>query len=134
MAKMTFKRLYNYNTIVEQIAFIESKEQPEALKGVDTTKPNVQSNNISKATEEIAIECVSIEQEYQRLCQEKAELDSFIYGIEDEFTRAIAIQKFIYEQSYEDIARCLYSNRKKITNTLKEYIKNPQKTQVDTLT
>lgn len=134
MAKMTFKRLYNYNTIVEQIAFIESKEQPEALKGVDTTKPNVQSNNISKSTEGIAIECVSIEQEYQRLCKEKAELDAFIYGIEDEFTRAIAIQKFIYEQSYENIARCLYSNRKKITNTLKEYIKNPQKTQVDTLT
>lgn len=124
MAKMTFKRLYNYNTIVEQIAFFESKEKPEALKGVDTTKLNVQSNNISKSTEGIAIECVSIEQEYQRLCQEKAELDAFIYGIEDEFTRAIAIQRFIYEQSYSNIARSLLSNRNKVSKTLKKYIKN----------
>lgn len=124
MAKMTFKRLYNYNTIVEQIAFIESKKMPEQLKGIDYSKPSVQSNTISKPAEDAAIECVTIEQEYQRLCKEKAELDAFIYDIEDEFTRAIAIQRFIYEQSYPDIARSLLSNRNKVSKTLKKYIKN----------
>lgn len=123
---MTFERLYNYNTIVEQIAFIESREVPEQLKGIDYSKPSVQSNNISKSTEEIAIECVTIEQEYQRLCKEKKELDAFIYGIEDEFTRAIAIQKFIYEQSYADIARSLLSNRRKVSDTIRDYIKKVQ--------
>jgi hypothetical protein len=124
MTRMTFKRLYNYNTIVEQIAFIESKEMPEQLKGIDYSKPSVQSNTISKPAEDAAIECVTIEQEYQRLCKEKAELDAFIYDIEDEFTKAIAIQRFIYEQSYPDIARSLLSNRNKVSKTLKKYIKN----------
>lgn len=124
MVKMTFKRLYNYNTIVEQIAFIENKEKPEQLKGIDYSKPSVQSGTQSKPAENVAIECVTIEQEYKRLCQEKSELDAFIYGIEDEFTRAIAIQRFIYEQSYPDIARSLLSNRNKVSKTLKKYIKN----------
>ena len=124
MAKMTYERLSEYVNIANQIHFLENALMPEQLRALDTTKPFVQSNSISNPTEDIALKHITIGEELNRLKKELYELDAFIYGIKDEFTKAIAIQKFIYREPYSYIAYNLCSNRRKVSETLRSYIEN----------
>ena len=72
--QMTMQRLDNYYILLKQKNFFESKYIPSAISAVDTSRPAIQSNIISKVTENLAIQRLnidpSIKAEYHRICEE----------------------------------------------------------------
>ena len=69
---MTLKELEEYSVIANQIQSFRHEYIPSFIKGVDTTKSNVQSFNIADSTADTAFEMLEINQfikdEYKRLC------------------------------------------------------------------
>lgn len=123
---MTFERLENYYVLAEQKNLIEAKYMPSSVHAVDTAKPSVQSNTIAKTTENLAIQKLDInpfiKKEYHRVCTELIEMESFIDTIPDEVTRAMAIRRFIFRQSYKKIGLDLHYSKGAAYKKLSKYI------------
>lgn len=130
---MTIERLYQLRIIKSQIDFFEVPEtniDDTYIGAVDTTKPSVMSGTKTDKVADIAIESANLQQasvkEYQRLKKEYEELTKYIFHIQDEFIKAIAIRKFVAGQSYLEIAKKLYCDSSTARKALKRYIKrNP---------
>lgn len=126
MAQMTIERLQIYSIVEAQIELYKRTYATPSIS-VDTTKPNVQSNTISDPTANAAIQKMNIDPhvkaEFQRLISEKQQLDDFIYGIEDELIKAIAIRRFIDKETYAQMSRDLHYSAKHLKNTLHNYLK-----------
>ena len=57
---MTLKELEEYSVIANQIQSFRNEYIPSFIKGVDTTKSNVQSFNIADSTADTAFEMLEI--------------------------------------------------------------------------
>lgn len=123
---MTIERLQMYKVVEAEIELYKRKYALPSL-GIDTTKPNVQSNAISDPTANTAIQKMNIDPyikaEYQRLIDEKRALDEFIYGIKNELIKAVAKRRFIEKETYAEMSRELNYSAKHLKNALYEYLK-----------
>lgn len=123
---MTLERLQMYKIVEAEIELYKRKYASPTL-GIDTTKPNVQSNSISDSTANAAIQRMNIDPyikaEYQRLIDEKKELDEFIYGIKNELIKSVAKRRFIEKETYTKMSRELNYSAKHLKNVLNDYIK-----------
>ena len=128
MPEMTMQRLDNYYILLKQKEFFEIKYIPSSISGVDTSRPAIQSNTISKIVENRVIQRLDIDPtikaEYHRVCEELKVLNEFIYSIEDETIRAIAIRRFVYHQSYKKIGQVLHYAKSRVYGMLSDYLKD----------
>ena len=120
---MTFAKLKQYRTIVNQINIFEQELNIAYINGVDTSKPAVSSGKVSKPTEELAI-TLAYAKEYERLCKERDEIKKFIVHIKDEQVKEIAIRYFMLNQSFEVIGEQMNYDRRTISRKLNSYLKN----------
>ena len=115
MIKLTLERLQQYGVIVEQIELIKREHIPSYISGIDTSKLSVQSGGTSDITADIAIQQMNIDptikKEYARLKQEQKELNDFIFNIDDELVKAIAMRRFVMAMKWDDIASDLHYTR-----------------------
>lgn len=122
---MTIERLQMYKVVETEIELYKRKYALPSL-GIDTTKPNVQSNAISDSTANTAIQKMNIDPyikaEYQRLIDEKRALDEFIYGIKNELIKAVAKRRFIEKETYAEMSRELHYSAKYLKNTLTKFL------------
>lgn len=127
---MTLERLQRYGVIVEQIELIKREYIPSYISAIDTSKPSVQSSNISDTTADIAIQQMNIDtaikNEYARLRQELEDLNDFIFNIKDELIRAIVMRRFIPGKDgkvmkWDDIASDLHYSEKHCRRVMNEY-------------
>lgn len=127
---MTLERLQQYGVIVEQIELIKREYIPSYISAIDTSKPSVQSSNISDTTADIAIQQMNIDpaikKEYARLRQELKDLNDFIFNIKDELIRAIVMRRFIPGKDgkvmiWDDIARDLHYSEKHCRRVMNDY-------------
>ena len=114
---MTLKELEEYSVIANQIQSFRHEYIPSFIKGVDTTKSNVQSFNIADSTADTAFEMLEINQfvkdEYKRLCEKLKALNDYINSIDNEVVKAIVIQHCCFGKSYDETAKILnYSSGK----------------------
>ena len=128
---MTLEKLQQYGVIMEQIELIKREYIPSYISAIDTSKPSVQSSNISDTTADIAIQQLSIDpaikKEYARLRQELKDLNDFIFSIKDELIRAIVMRRFIPGKDgkvmiWDDIARDLHYSEKHCRRVMNEYL------------
>lgn len=128
---MTLERLQQYGVIVEQIELIKREYIPSYISAIDTSKPSVQSSNISDTTADIAIQQMNIDhaikKEYARLRQELKDLNDFIFNIKDELIRAIVMRRFIPGKDgkvmiWDDIARDLHYSEKHCRRVMNDYL------------
>lgn len=124
--EMTYERLQMYIIVEAQIELYKRTYATPSIS-VDTAKPNVQSGTISDPTANAAIQKMNIDPyvkaEFQRLIDEKQQLDNFIYGIEDELIKAIAIRRFINKEKYAQMSRDLHYSAKHLKNIMHDYLK-----------
>jgi hypothetical protein len=122
---MTIERLQMYKVVEAQIELYKRTYAYPSL-AVDTTKPNVQSNSISDTTANTAIQKMEIDPyikaEFKRLIDEKKALDDFIYSIDDELAKAIAIRRFIEKETYAEMSIELNYSSKHLKNVLTKYL------------
>ncbi len=127
---MTLERLENYYIIANQIEAIRMEYIPSYISAVDTSKPSVQSSNLSDVTCDTALEQLdinpAIKEEYKRLINELSELNKFIFSINDELIKAIAVRRFCLRQSYREISKGTHYSGKQCSRMLKEYVSNVQ--------
>ena len=101
---------------------------PSYISAIDTSKPSVQNNSISDMTCEIALEQLNInpaiKAEYLRLRKELAELNDFIFSIDDELIRAILINRCCLNRTYEDIGKILHYSARHCSDLIKKYLQN----------
>lgn len=123
---MTFEELSNYRYIANLIERFRIEYVPSYLSAVDTSKPAVQTSNISNATADIAINrmCMddNIVREYNRLTEIKKRLDAYIYSIKDDLVKAIAIRHFVFGDTLEAISKELHYSRPQVSRKLHDYI------------
>lgn len=124
---MTLERLENYYIIANQIETIKMEYMPSYISAVDTSKPSIQSNNISDITCDTALEQLeinpAIKAEYIRLRNELAELNAVIFSIDDELIRAIVINKCCLNQTYENIGNRLHYSARHCSDLVKKYLR-----------
>lgn len=120
---MTFARLKQYRTIVNQINIFEQELNITYINGVDTSKPAVSSGKVSKPTEELAI-TLAYAKEYERLCKERDEIKKFIVHIKDEQVKEIAIRYFMLGQTFDTIAKHMNYERTTVSKKLTKYLNN----------
>lgn len=132
MNRMTLERLQQYGVIVEQIELIKREYIPSYISAIDTSKPSVQSSNLSDTTADTAIQQMNIDpaikKEYARLRQELKDLNDFIFNIKDELIRAIVMRRFIPGKDgkvmkWDDIARDLHYSKKYCQKLMKAFVK-----------
>lgn len=125
---MTLERLENYYIIANQIEAIKMEYMPSYISAVDTSKLSVQNSNVSDPTCDTALEQLNInpaiKAEYIRLRKELAELNAFIFSIDDELIRAIMINRCCLNRTYEDIGRILHYSADRCSKLLKKYTAN----------
>lgn len=125
---MTLERLEQYYIIANQIETIKMEYLPSYISAVDTSKPSIQNNNISDITCDTALEQLdinpTIKAEYTRLRVELAELNDFIFSIDDELIRAIMINRCCLNRTYEDIGRMVHYSADHCSKLLKKYVGN----------
>lgn len=128
---VTLERLDNYYILYKQKEFFETEYIPSSISGVDVSKPAVQSNCISNATEKQAMQRLDInpviKAEYRRLCSELKVLDDYINSIPDEMIRAIAIRRFVFRQSYKKIGSVFHYSKGSVYRMLSNYIEKRNK-------
>lgn len=134
MEEMTMARLNNYSILAAQKQRIEAEyNMPSYISGVDTSKPAVQSGKISDITADIAIMQLNIppaiKAEYERICKKLNELDNFIYSIPDELAKAIAIRRFIMDETFREIAATLHCSKSTVYRNFNKICKLVQMTQ-----
>ena len=131
MPEMTMQRLDNYYILLRQKEFFEIKYIPSSISGVDTTRPAIQSNTISKIVENNVIQRLDIDPtikaEYHRVCEELKVLNDFIYSIQDETIRAMAVRRFVFHQSYKTIGQVLHYAKGNVYKMLAAYVENGNK-------
>lgn len=122
---MTLERLQMYKVVEAQIELYKRTYAAPSI-AVDTTKQSIQSNTISDPTANAAIKKMNIDPyikaEFKRLIDEKQALDDFIYGIDDELVKAVAIRRFIEKQTYADMSRSLNYSAKYLKNILTNFL------------
>lgn len=125
---MTLERVENYYIIANQIEAIKMEYVPSYISAVDTSKPSVQNSNISDITCDTALEQLdinpAIKAEYTRLRAELAELNSFIFSVDDELIRAIMINRCCLNRTYEEIGRMVHYSAEHCSKLLKKYVGN----------
>ena len=125
---MTIERLEKYYIIANQIEAIKLAYIPSYISAVDTSKVSVQNNKISDVTCNTALEQLEmnpvIQAEYTRLRAELAELNAFIFSIDDELIRAIAMNRCCLNQTYEEIGKKLHYSARHCSDLLKKYLRN----------
>lgn len=125
---MTLDRLENYYIIANQIESIRMEYIPSYISAVDTRKPFIQNSNLSDVTCDTALEQLdinpAIKEEYARLKAELAELNAFIFSVDDELIRAIMINRCCLNRTYEDIGRMVHYSADRCSRLLKKYIAN----------
>ena len=92
---MTLKELEEYSVIANQIQSFRHEYIPSFIKGVDTTKSNVQSFNIADSTADTAFD--------------------------NEVVKAIVIQHCCFGKSYDETAKILNYSKSTIYERLKKY-------------
>ena len=124
---MTVDRLLTQTIVVAQIEMYKRKYATPSISAIDTTKPSVQSSPTSDPTANATIQKMDIDPcikaEFKRLIDEKQELDEFIYGIEDELVKAVAIRKFVEDETYAEMSKALHYSPKYLKNILNRYLK-----------
>lgn len=124
--EMTMQRLDNYYILLKQKEFFEIKYIPSSISGVDTSRPAIQSNTISNVVENQVMQRLDIDPnikaEYHRVCEELKVLNAFIFAIEDETIRAIAIRRFVYHQNYKKIGQVLNYTRESVYRMIVGYV------------
>ena len=125
---MTLERLENYYIIVNQIEAIKIEYMPSYIGAIDTSKPSVQSSDISDVTSDTALEQLNInpaiKEEYKRLRRELAELNAFIFSVDDELVRAILINRCCLNRTYEEIGKALHYSARHCSELIKKYLRN----------
>lgn len=125
---MTLKELEEYSVIANQIQSFRNEYIPSFIKGVDTTKSNVQSFNIADSTADTAFEMLEINQfikdEYKRLCEKLKALNDYINSIDNEVIKAIVIQHCCFGKSFEEVGWTLHYSSKQCKRMLKSYLYN----------
>lgn len=123
---MTMELLKSYKSICRQIKILEDELNISGLKGVDTTKPSVQSGKISNPTEDAALSLLFSE-EYQRQCSQRNEIIKFIFSIKDQATKEMALRYAFEDKNLEDIARITNYDSKTVSRKLNFEIKKYNK-------
>lgn len=123
---MTMELLKSYKSICRQIKILEDELNISGLKGVDTTKPSVQSGKISNPTENAALSLLFSE-EYQRQCSQRDEIIKFIFSIKDQTTKEMALRYAFEDKNLEDIARITNYDSKTVSRKLNFEIKKYNK-------
>lgn len=123
---MTMELLKSYKSICRQIKILEDELNISGLKGVDTTKPSVQSGKISNPTENAALSLLFSE-EYQRQCSQRNEIIKFIFSIKDQTTKEMALRYAFEDKNLEDIARITNYDSKTVSRKLNFEIKKYNK-------
>ena len=122
---MTLKELEEYSVIANQIQSFRHEYIPSFIKGVDTTKGNVQSFDLADSTADTAFEMLEINQfikdEYKRLCEKLKALIDYINSIDNEVVKAIVIQHCCFGKSYDETAKILNYSKSTIYERLKKY-------------
>lgn len=125
---MTIAELEQYRSIKRQIELFESDAGITYINAVDTTRPAVQSGKISNPTESVGLKLYEmnceLETEYKRVKDKFVALNKYIVHIKDDEVREIAMRKFIYGQSYEQIGEAMFCHRTTVKRKLEKYIRN----------
>ena len=125
---MTLERLEKYYIIANQIETIKMEYIPSYISAVDTSKLPIQNSSISDITCDTALEQLNInpaiKAEYARLRAELAELNAFIFSVDDELIRAIMINRCCLNHTYEDIGRMVHYTAEHCSKLLKKYVGN----------
>lgn len=126
--KMTLERLEKYYIVANQLESIKLEYIPSYVSTVDTSKPSIQNSNISDITCDTALERLdinpAIKAEYIRLSTELKELNAFIFSIDDELIRAIAVKRCCLGQSYRNIGRDVHYSGKQCKRIFTKYVSN----------
>lgn len=117
---MTIERLYQLRIIKQQVEFFES--QITYINGINTEKTSVMGGTTLDTTADNGIKLAELEEEYKRVCKEYKEIVRYILHINDEFVKAIAIRKFMFGQTYEEIGNALFCEKTTARKALKRYV------------
>lgn len=125
---MTIEFLESYKSKVRQLDLIQEELKAENLKGIDPSQVSVQSGKTGDPTAVFALRSIELKEklsaEYDKLVSDIKAIHDYIFSIEDDECREIAIRRCIKGETYREIGDAMYMDRTTAFYKLRRYIKH----------
>lgn len=123
---MTIEFLESYKSKLRQLDLIREELKAEYLKGIDPSQVSVQSGKTGDPTAVFALRSIELKEklsaEYDKLVSDIKAIHDYIFSIEDDECREIAIRRCIKGEIYEQIGEAMYMHKTTAFYKLRRYI------------